>query len=165
MVLTGTQGLPLTELPSSPPRTRCSELAGSLKMTLILEPRWISHSSADGRVQEVKTGKSNSVKCECATLVVKVFLRKYINVIWNNGVNKKWSRASPPTAGPALEFLCWAFSTLNKPTCRLNVRGTSNTHTQKSNLKNVSRCRPERDEKQRCFSQNWTRSWRETERL
>lgn len=98
----GTQGLPLTELPSSPPRTRCSELAGSLKMTLILEPLWISHSSADGRVQEVKTGKSNSVECECATLVVKLFLRKYINVTWNNGVNKKWTRASPPTAGPAL---------------------------------------------------------------
>lgn len=32
------------------------------------------------------------------------------------------------------------------------MRGTSNTCTQKSNLKNIARCRPERDEKQRCFS-------------
>lgn len=150
----GTQGLPLTELPSSPPRTRCSELAGSLKMTLILEPRWISHSSADGRVQEVKTGKSNSMKCECATLVVKLFLRKYINVTWNNGVNKKMNKSVSTHSWPgsSLEFLCRAFLTLNKPMCRLNVRGTSNTCTQKSNLKNIARCRPERDEKQRCFS-------------
>lgn len=80
-------------------------------------------------------------------------------------MNKSISTYSWP--GSSLEFLCRAFSTLNKPMCRLNVRGTSNTCTQTECKKEFKECLKmpswKRWETEVFLSENWTRSWRETE--